>query len=66
MFQGSIIKLKTQWIYLPLLPLNDCRGERQRNRAERGKEERKKERKVSDNGTVCNVYQIYYNCVTHP
>lgn len=67
-FQGSTavyvskwynIKSQTQWIYLPPLPLNDCRGERQRNRRERGE----KERKVSDNGTVCYVYQIYYNPV---
>ena len=28
-----------------------------------GREERKKERKVSDNGTVCYIYQIYYNPV---
>lgn len=56
---NSIRKLQTQWIYLPPLPLNDCRGERQRNRGERGE----KEGKVSDNGTVCNVYQIYYNPV---
>lgn len=58
-FQNSIMKLQTQWVYLPRLPLNDCRGERQRNRWERGE----KERKVSDNGTVCDVYQIYYNPV---
>lgn len=56
---GIIIKLQTQWIYLPPLPLNDCRGERQRNRGERGE----KERKVSDNGTVYDVYQVYYNPV---
>ncbi len=55
---GIIMKLQTQWIYLPPLPLNDCRRERQRNRGER-----EKERKVSDNSTVYYVYQIYYDPV---
>lgn len=30
---------------------------------QKDRKKRKKERKVSDNGTVCNVYQIYYEPV---
>ena len=60
MLLRSIIRLRAEWIYSPPLPLDVCTGARQRNRGERRRE---KERKVSDNGTVCCVNQIYYSSV---
>lgn len=42
-FQSNVTKLKVRWVYLPLLPLNDCRGEI--GRRIEWSEERKTERK---------------------